>query len=355
MEPVILDDHPYAAALFPFAEIRSVADIRVGILTIREKWEKVLGRPVATSAEAGISQLSSPPRLVPANVIPARQWIEDYEQGALTIDEITRPELVNSLAHPWDIFGLNDWALRQDFELITTGRESLPIPPTVQAMHPENIFIEPGARLSHCTLNAGSGPIYIGADTNIMEGVTIRGPVALCEGVVVKMGAKIYGASTIGPNSVVGGELKNVVIFGNSNKAHDGYLGDAVLGEWCNLGAGTSASNVSNNAGIVRVWNNDLRRYDEAGLKCGLLMGDYSRAAINTSFNTGTVVGICANIFSPGLVPKFVPSFSWGSDKPGSYSFEKAIEHIRNWKKFKKQEVSNAEIQRLQHIFDTLS
>ena len=355
MEPIILDDHPYAAELFPFAETRSVADIRVGILTIRQKWEIVLGRPVATSSEKGISQLTPARRLVPANVVPTPQWITEYDKGELAIDEIADPDLVNSIAYPWDIFKLNDWALRQDFPLITQNRQSAPIPDNVRVIQPENIFIEPGAVLNDCVLNASTGPIYIGANTEVMEGATIRGPFALCEGAVVKMGAKIYGATTVGPNSAVGGELKNVVIFGNSNKAHDGYLGDAVLGEWCNLGAGTSASNVSNNAGIVKVWNNAAQQFDDAGIKCGLLMGDYSRAAINTAFNTGSVVGICCNIFTAGLVPKYVPSFTWGDGKAGSYTFSKAIEHIGNWKKFKKQALSNVEIQRLKHIFDTLS
>ncbi|RYY25955.1 MAG: glucose-1-phosphate thymidylyltransferase, partial [Chitinophagaceae bacterium] len=283
------------------------------------------------------------------------QWISEYDSGDLAIDEIADPALVNSIARPWHIFRLNDWALRQDFVLLTQNRQSAPIPDTVTTIHPQNIFIEPGAKLGHCTLNASTGPVYIGADTEVMEGATIRGPFALCEGSVVKMGARIYGATTIGPNSMVGGELKNVVIFGNSNKAHDGYLGDAVLGEWCNLGAGTSASNVSNNAGDVQVWANASRYFENAGTKCGLLMGDYSRAAINSSFNTGSVVGVCCNIFTTGLVPKHVPSFTWGEGKAGSYVFDKAIEHISNWKKFKKQELSNAEIQRLKHIFDTLS
>jgi UDP-N-acetylglucosamine diphosphorylase/glucosamine-1-phosphate N-acetyltransferase len=265
------------------------------------------------------------------------------------------PELVNVLNFPWDIFRLNDWAIRQDYYAITRGRVSADIPAGVQVLSPENIFIEPGATLRFCTLNATTGPIYIGKNAEIMEGSTIRGPFAACEHSVVKMGSRIYGATTVGPNSTVGGELKNVVIFGNSNKGHDGYLGDSVVAEWCNLGAGTSNSNLKNNAGEVKVWNMAERDWIAAGHKCGLLMGDYSRSAINTSFNTGSVIGICANIFGPGLVPKYVPSFSWGAQSIATYSFEKAIEHISNWKKLKKQVLSKDEIQRLKHIFEALS
>lgn len=355
MAPIILDDHPFSTSLYPFAEIRSVADIRVGILTIRQKWERVTGEKIKTSAEAGISQLSPAENLVPANLVPSNAWIEAYRSGQANLETITDPELVNTLNFPWDIFRLNDWAIREDFKVITNGRRSAEIPSTVQVLNAENIFIEPGARLNFCTLNASTGPIYIGQNAEIMEGATIRGPFAICENSVVKMGARIYGATTVGPNSIVGGELKNVVIFGNSNKGHDGYLGDSVIGEWCNLGAGTSNSNLKNNASEVRVWSMADQNWISAGDKCGLLMGDYSRAAINTSFNTGSVIGICANIFGAGLVPKHVSSFSWGAQSSANYSFDKAIEHISNWKKLKKQVLSKDEIQRLKHIFEALS
>src|SRR5215467_11739207 len=214
--------------------------------------------------------------------------------------------------------------------MVTENRTSQPIPESVQFLNKTAIFIEPGAVLNHCILNASTGPIYIGKNSTIMEGAVIRGPFALCEGAVVKMGAKIYGATTIGPYSVVGGEIKNSVIQGYSNKAHDGYLGDSVIGEWCNLGAGTSNSNVKNNAGEVTVWNPATKGYIVAGNKCGLFMGDYSRSAINTSFNTGTVVGVSCNVFADGLSPKHIPSFSWGV-KGERYEFDKAIRDIANW------------------------
>jgi UDP-N-acetylglucosamine diphosphorylase/glucosamine-1-phosphate N-acetyltransferase len=354
MAPIILDDHPFSLSLYPFAETRSVAEIRVGILTIRQKWELSTGMKMQTSAEAGISKLSPSENLVPANLVPSNEWMTAYHAGGASLESVVDPELVNTLNFPWDIFRLNDWAIRQDYQAITKGRESEAIPTTVQVVNPGNIFIEPGASLQFCTLNASTGPIYIGRNAEIMEGSSIRGPFAICENSVVKMGTRIYGATTVGPNSTVGGELKNVVIFGNSNKGHDGYLGDSVLGEWCNLGAGTSNSNLKNNAGDVKVWNMAESNWISAGNKCGLLMGDYSRSAINTSFNTGSVIGICANIFGPGLVPKYVPSFSWGAHSTATYSFEKAIEHISNWKKLKKQVLSKDEIQRLKHIFEAL-
>ncbi|HMH22963.1 MAG TPA: hypothetical protein VK563_14350, partial [Puia sp.] len=249
---------------------------------------------------------------------------------------------------------LNDQALRSDFRLLTEGKKSCPIPASVQAIAPENIFISEGARVSCSVLNASTGPIWIGPHAEIMEGSLIRGPFALGEGATVKMGSKIYGATTIGPYSTVGGEIKNSVIFGWSNKGHDGYLGDSVIGEWCNLGAGTSNSNLKNNAGAVRAWSQATQAFIPAGLKCGLLMGDYSRSAINTSFNTGTVTGACCNIFGEGLTPKYIPSFSWGQHGTTRYKWDEALRDIASWKKLKNQTLTNAEIQILKHIFEKL-
>jgi UDP-N-acetylglucosamine diphosphorylase/glucosamine-1-phosphate N-acetyltransferase len=355
MAGIILDDHPYSLSLYPFAEMRSVADIRIGILTIREKWQLATGQTIRTSAEEGISLLSKVHNLVPANVVASNQWMQDFSNGHVTLESIIDPAEIRMLNYPWDIFAYNDWAIRQDFEALTRNRASAPIPAGVLTVNPADIFLEEGADLQLCALNAATGPIYIGRNSVIMEGSTIRGPFALCENAVVKMGTRVYGATTVGPNSMIGGEIKNSVIFGNSNKGHDGYLGDSVLAEWCNLGAGTTNSNLKNSAAEVKVWNQAEQKYLPAGSKCGLLMGDYSRAAINTSFNTGTVVGICANVFTTGFPPKFINSFSWGPEVHGNYSFEKALEHIANWKKMKKQVLSKNEIQRLKHIFETLT
>jgi len=293
--------------LFPFTATRAIADIRIGILTIREK-ERHGSRGVL-------------------------HWV---------------PRII----YPWHIFQQNGEALVDDFALLTSGRNSQPIPSSVQAIAPENIFIEEGAVLQYCVLNASGGPIYIGKGAEIMEGSLIRGPFALCDGAVVKMGTKIYGATTIGPYSIVGGEIKNSVIFGYSNKGHDGYLGDAVIGEWCNLGAGTSNSNLKNNAGEVKVWDMGSKGFVAAGTKCGLLMGDYSRSAINTSFNTGTVVGVCCNVFGEGLTPKYIPSFSWGYDNQQKYQLDKALRDIASWKRFKGQALTDTEIQNIKYIFE---
>jgi len=218
-------------------------------------------------------------------------------------------------------------------------------------MNPSDVFLEEGATVKHCILNALNGPIYLGKNSEVMEGSMIRGPFALGEGSVVKMGAKIYGATTLGPWCMGGGEIKNSVMFGFSNKAHDGYLGDSVIGEWCNLGAGTSNSNLKNNAGKVRLWTPNGKL--EAGIKCGVLMGDYSRTAINTSINTGTVIGACCNVFGNGLTPEHVPNFSWGSDGIERYDLERAKNDVDAWKKLKGHEINEQEIKMLDYIFKT--
>ena len=351
MIPFLLTGKDAEENLFPLALTRSVADIRVGILTIREKWERYLGKKIDTVEEHPVAQSSA--NILAANVVPTKKFIDSLFNTDGSISGDAEWSEVKIIQAPWHVYTHNDWAIRQDYELITANRKSAAIPSSVQAISPQNIFIEAGAKLSHCILNAETGPIYIGKDSLVMEGSLIRGPFALCEKAVVKMGTKIYGATTVGPHSIVGGELKNVVIFGNSNKGHDGYLGDSVIGEWCNLGAGTSNSNLKNTAGDVKVWSNKQQQLISAGMnKCGLIMGDYSRAAINTSFNTGTIVGVCANIFGEGLTPKFIPSFTWGTKGLTKYEFEKAMLDIDNWKKMKGSSLLEAEKRRLKLIFD---
>ncbi|MDR3715301.1 MAG: putative sugar nucleotidyl transferase [Puia sp.] len=365
MNRIVLDDIASAADLFPFTLTRSVLDIRLGILTIREKWERFSGfPPVLRSAGPGFSGFRLPLTLIPDSRLAAI-----LREGAMERDLRDYADAADRISRPWDLFRLNARAIRADFELLTKGRLSAPIPPSNQFEHPENIFLEPGARVSCSVLNASDGPIYIGRDAEIMEGSLIRGPFALCEGAVVKMGSKIYGATTVGPFSTVGGEIKNSVILGYSNKGHDGYLGDSVIGEWCNLGAGTSNSNLKNNASDTRVWQPLAEEpskegparegvmegeYVNAGMKCGLLMGDYSRCAINTSFTTGSVVGVCCNIFGESRPPKYVPSFTWGHDGSVRYRFETALRDIANWKRLKNHVPAEEEIQVLKHIFDRL-
>jgi len=376
--------------LFPFTLTRHVVDIRVGILTIREKWEAYLGLPSFNkwldnykdnSFSIKTSELSPGEYLlIHSNVLPSAKIISQIKKlnpGELLLCAVNGPvalkfsnkdasandvkvsktilleEDAKTISQPWHIFQMNDWAIREDFHLLTNGRTSEPISSTNKTIAPENIFIEQGAKLEHCILNASTGPIYIGKNAEIMEGSIIRGPLAMCEGAVLKLGTKVYGATTLGPYSVGGGEIKNSVFFGYSNKGHDGYLGDSVIGEWCNMGAGTSNSNVKNNAGAVKVYS-DLEKntYETAGIKCGVLMGDYSRSAINTSFNTGTVVGVSVNIFGSGLTPKYVPSFSWGSEGIKTYNFDAALQHIENWKQLKHQTLTAEEKSILKYLYE---
>ncbi|HQY12105.1 MAG TPA: putative sugar nucleotidyl transferase [Ferruginibacter sp.] len=376
--------------LHPFTYTRHIQDIRIGILTIREKWERYLkilsankwedhylDNEQSIKIEKGIERDDY--LLVHANVLPTAAVISKIKklkngeflfsgtEGGVAYKFSNKEVLglhkikvsysveyrgdLKAIHYPWQIFQLNDWALREDFSLITGKRRSKAISGTNKTVKPSQIFLEPGVKMEHCFLNAEDGPIYIGKNATIMEGTSIRGPVAICEGAVVKMGTKIYGATTIGPFCTVGGEIKNSVLFAYSNKAHDGYLGDSVLGEWCNLGAGTTNSNVKNNAGEVKYWLDADKKEMAAGNKGGLLMGDYSKAAINTSFNTGTVVGVCCNVVSPGLTPKLIPNFSWGVDGITKYKLNKALVDIDNWKKMKGTSITGREKQVLTDIY----
>jgi len=378
--------------LHPFTYTRHIQDIRVGILTIREKWERYLKLPSADKWEDYYLDTGDSVRidkqigndeylLVHANVLPTAaiisqirklkngEFLASAGEGGVAF-KFSRKEVLGlhtirisrsvefkadtqAIHYPWQIVHLNGWAIREDFELLTKGRKSKPVSRTNRVSKPSQVFLEPGVKMEHCILNAEEGPIYIGKNAVIMEGTSIRGPVAICEGAVVKMGTKIYGATTIGPHCTVGGEIKNSVLFGYSNKAHDGYLGDSVLGEWCNLGAGTTNSNVKNNAGEVKYWIDADKKEMSAGNKAGLLMGDHSKAAINTSFNTGTMVGICCNVVSPGgLTPKYIPNFSWGVDGITKYKLEKALVDIGNWKQLKGLQLSDRERQVLTDVYN---
>ena len=357
----ILFDGTVRNALLPFTFTRPVADIRIGILTIREKWEKYLGSTTTTLTEEYLSEKFPMVELeenimINASFLPNEVLAElvsnlEPDQAIFKGDEVIAfftqdtQEEVNFddyesieynddclfITNPWDIFSKNDAAIREDFELLTEDRKSQPIPKSVNVISPENIFIEEGAKLEFVTLNASTGPIYIGKDSEIMEGSIIRGPFALCEHAQVKMGAKVYGATTVGPHSRIGGEVSNSVLFAYSNKGHDGFLGNSVLGEWCNLGADTNNSNLKNNYEEVKLWSYETEGFAKTGLQfCGLMMGDHSKAGINTMFNTGTVVGVSANIFGSGFPRNFVPSFSWGGASGfTTYITKKAFETAR--------------------------
>lgn len=341
----ILFDGPSRNNLLPFTFTRPVADIRVGILTIREKWEMYLDSATTTVTEDYLSDkypmvemdenvminASYLPNLELVEMIKNLQenqaifkdedvivfYIKDTQEPVNfdTYEAIEFNDDILKIENTWDIFSKNGDAIQEDFNLITDGRVSKPIPSSNNVIAAENIFIEEGAKLEFATLNASNGPIYIGRNAEIMEGSLVRGPLALCDESVVKMGAKIYGPTTVGPYSKVGGEVNNSVLFGYSNKGHDGFLGNSVLGEWCNLGADTNNSNLKNNYAEVRLWDYQTEGFARTGLQfCGLMMGDHSKCGINTMFNTGTVVGVSANIFGSGFPRNFVPSFSWGGN-----------------------------------------
>ncbi|MBS1741599.1 MAG: glucose-1-phosphate thymidylyltransferase [Bacteroidetes bacterium] len=341
---IFLDDRRCRENLYPFTQTRHVADIRVGILTIREKWELLAEKKIITS----VAELEGGELPIHADIIPTLQNFQSVMRTSGEKISILENNEIKILHHPWQIFQYNDWAIRHDFALVTEGKISQPISATNRCINEQQIFIEEGAEVEHCIINAATGPVYIGKSAIVMEGSMIRGPFSIGEQSVVKMGTKIYGAVSVGPGCTIGGEIKNAVFFEYSNKAHDGYLGDSVIGAWCNLGAGTSNSNVKNTGGEVKFMLGKYHSSISAGNKAGLLMGDYSRAGINTSFNTGTVVGVCCNIFSQQFPPKFIENFSWGSER---YIFEKAIRDIENWKKMKLQSLSEKEYETLYHLY----
>ena len=339
----ILFDGPVRNQLLPFTYTRPVADIRVGILTIREKWELYLQTTTTTVTEDYLADKYPMVELeenvmLNASYLPNNELVElivglEKNQAIFKDEDIiafyttdAQEEIdfdtyeaiefdndITKIEHTWEIFSKNGEAILQDFELLTKDRKSEPIPTSNNIIAPENIFIEEGAVVQFATLNASAGPIYIGKDAEIMEGSLVRGPLALCDHATLKLGAKIYGPTTIGPHSKVGGEVNNSVLFGYSNKGHDGFLGNSVIGEWCNLGADTNNSNLKNNYVEVKLWDYETERFAKTGLQfCGLMMGDHSKCGINTMFNTGTVIGVNANIFGSGFPRNFVPSYSWG-------------------------------------------
>jgi UDP-N-acetylglucosamine diphosphorylase/glucosamine-1-phosphate N-acetyltransferase len=379
--------------LLPFTHTRPVADIRCGILTMRERWELLLqqrttslcpaymqevypapaegatlvidGSVFATVALArAIHQLQEGEKLEANGLLLAARFpagsglsFDTAGERSAALRSVAFHEKVEQLQRSWDIFMKNEQALKADFALLTAGRNSQPLPSFVTAINPENIFIEAGAIVGPCIINAAKGPVYIAAHAEIMEGCMLRGPIAMGANSVLKMGAKVYGATTIGEGCKVGGEVSNTVFFANSNKGHDGFLGNAVIGEWCNLGADTNCSNLKNNYDTVKVWDEDQQKLVSTGLQfCGLLMGDHSKSGINTMFNTGTVAGVSANIFGSSFPDKFIPSFSWGAaDAKGDtavYAFDKAMETAGRMMERRGKQLSPAEQQMYRHLFD---
>jgi len=380
----ILFDGPARTALLPFTYTRPVADIRIGILTIREKWEKYLGSTTTTLTEEYLSDKYPMVELeenvmINASYLPNENLVEiisnlkpnqavfkdDAVIAFFTNDsqeevDFDQYEIIDftgdclTVEHTWDIFSKNDAAIREDFALITEGRSSQPIPKSVNVISPSTIFVEEGAKMEFVTLNASTGPIYIGKNAEIMEGSVIRGPFALCEEAQVKLATKVYGATTVGPHCRIGGEINNSVLFGYSNKGHDGFLGNSVLGEWCNIGADSNNSNLKNNYEEVKLWSFETESFAKTGLQfCGLMMGDHSKCGINTMFNTGTVVGVSANIFGSGFPRNFVPSFSWGGASGFvTYLTNKAFEVAKIVMDRRHVEFTDQDKAILEHVFE---
>ncbi len=383
----ILFDSDVRSSLLPFTYTRPVADIRIGILTIREKWEKFLGFTTTSITEEYLEDKYPMVELdknilINASFLPTKNLVKQVSnltnnqaifKGEQVIafftcdtqehvdfdsyEQVEFKEEVLQIKNTWDIFSLNDKAIQADFDLLTEGRTSQPIPAGVHVIHEQNIFIEQGATVSYSSLNASKGPIYIGKDSEIMEGSLVRGPFALGENSILKMGTKVYGATTVGPFCKIGGEVNNSVLFGYASKGHEGFLGNSVLGEWCNIGADSNTSNLKNNYAEVKLWNYQEERFTNTGLQfCGLMMGDHSKCGINTMFNTGTVIGVSVNIFGSGFPRNFVPSFSWGGATGfTTYQLKKVFEVAKVVMKRRGLELTEADEKILRHVFDETS
>jgi UDP-N-acetylglucosamine diphosphorylase/glucosamine-1-phosphate N-acetyltransferase len=386
MNIVFFDRADIRENLLPFTFTRPGAELRVGIDTFSEKWKRFTKAEVSFLTEEYLSikykaHFTDDNYFVAGTLIPNTALVDailqlktgeslwaNHDLLAYRLSEplhenehTKRVEFSGAymyLKNPWELFTKNADILKADFEGITQGRLSGPLSNTVRVIGPRNaIFLEEGAVAEACTFNTTHGPIYLAADSEVMEGSLIRGPFALGEHSQVKKGAKIYGATTFGPHCKVGGEVNNSVILGYSNKAHDGFLGNSVIGEWCNLGADSNNSNLKNNYATVKLWHYGKKGFVDTGLQfCGLMMGDHSKCGINTMFNTGTVVGVSANIFGSGFPRNFIPSFSWGG--PSGFTEYKTREAFATAKLvFERRNLQFDETEQeiLRHVFNLTS
>ena len=371
----VLVDLPDMEHFYPFSLTRSLTEIRVGIFSIKERWDSLLNSESQVFTSPYLQGLYEAPFLqnedavifINSTCLPdaaIKNAILNLKEGESLLDKdgkwiafnskertigkilLGDPNLKTTIAakfikNPIHLLQIHAAMIQLDFNQVMANQTSIVVDASNRLICPENIFIAEGASLSGVSLNATEGPIYIGKNAMLMEGAAIRGPFVLGEKAVVKMNACIYGATSVGPYCTIGGEIKNSILMGYSNKAHEGYLGDSIIGQWCNLGAGTCNSNVKNTAGPIQIWNQNQKSWDTIGNKMGMLVGDYTRFAIQSSINTGSYIGASANIYGNGLLPKMIPNFSWGITK--GYVLEKAIEDIQNWKKMKGFQISDAE------------
>lgn len=392
MPNLILFDTEARDHLLPLTATRPMAELRIGALTLHEKWARRMDGQVSWITKEYLHtkfpiHIEEENYLISAGVFPTPSLCKRIQQLEINeaiidgdeliaaclsskqiqrlIDDVEIEQLdaappgddveILRITRLWDIIRHNDRELRADFELLTAGRKSQPISASNRIIGAENIFLEEGVDMECCTLNAATGPIYIGKNVLIMEGCLLRGPIAIMDDAILKMGAKIYGPTTIGPGCRAGGEITRTIMTANCNKAHEGYLGDSVLGEWCNIGADSNNSNLKNNYSEVKLWDYKTTRFERTGLQfCGLIMGDHSKCGINTMFNTGTVAGVFANIYGAGYQRNFIPDFSWGGPDSGyrTYKFNEAMDTAQAVLQRRGLEVNEVERSILQHIFD---
>jgi len=379
--PILLFDNAFRHQLYPFTHTRAVSAIRSGIFTPQERWERITGDKVLIQTSKSIQPLYGKPDITSntlwidsalvinaslieqINTLQAGQCIYDttgFIAGVGTTNDIndyaspTKLEEQQRFHYASDLIAFNDAQLRFDYDLLTSGKTSESIPDSCSATNKDQIFIEKNTTLLNCHLNASTGPIYIANGAEIQEGSSIRGPFYLGKDACVKMNTVVYGATTIGPKCIIGGEVKNSILIGFSNKAHHGYLGDSVIGEWCNLGAGTSNSNVKNTGGPISVWDESSKTKRYVGNKMGVCMGDYVKTAINTSITTGATIGVGANVFCAGLTPNIIPHFSWGAENT-TYQVDKLLEDTAKWKAFKNEPFTDIEKQLIRSTFETLT
>jgi len=358
MNVVLFDEEEVWQQLLPFTFTKPISELRLGILTLREKWEAYLEYNCSSLSQTYLknkfpTELAADNLFINSQLLPDENLVEAileltkdcalvkgtkllaYRGLQRNLNEtnwlktIPYTKEYQSIEHVWDIFQKCGSGITADLQIISKKRKSQNLSPSVTVIgNKALIFLEEGAKAEACILNTSNGPIYLGKEAEIMEGSVVRGPFALGEHSVLKMCSKIYGATGIGPHCKVGGEVSNSVIMGYSNKAHDGFLGNSVLGEWCNLGADTNTSNLKNNYANVNLFSYKTNKLENTGLQfCGLMMGDHSKSGINTMFNTGTVVGVGCNIYGGGFPPTHIPSFSWGgSEGLQEYKLEKLFE-----------------------------
>ena len=386
---IILFDDDRRVNLLPLTFTRPCAELRVGILTITEKWSKHVSEKTSHITQGYLSNkygvtyenenvyingralpsadfidqinaLSNESLLVQNEVIIAiktSKCLKNFEELIEYSTERQKKEIsCNMLNHTYDIFTKNGYEIRSDYEVLTKERTSQQLSPT-NTIIGKDIFVEEGVQAEAAVFNTENGPIYLGKNSTIMEGSLIRGPFALGENATIKMGAKVYGDTTVGPQCKVGGEVSNSVFYRNSNKGHDGFLGNSVIGEWCNLGADTNSSNLKNNYASVKLWDYSKQRFLDTGLQfCGLIMGDHSKCGINTMFNTGTIVGVSANIFGGNFPRNFIPSFTWGGSSGfATYQTNKAFQTAKKVMERRNEKLTEKEQEILTSIFNNTS